>query len=220
DAGSDRLQSLDLSPQGYHLVVARFEPENHVLEIVKGYAASSARLPLVVVGSAPYADRYTVQIQDAAGSDPRIRMLGGVWDQKQLDQLYANAFSYLHGHSVGGTNPSLLRAMGAGTAVIGFDVSFNREVLGNIGGFFTGPDDLAALVEQAERHPEVVRSQAQAVQQRASSVYRWDDVAVGYEALLHQLHREHGKRPSSAPPRRLRAVRPVASSNGTRRGES
>ena len=62
-----------------------------------------------------------------------MRFLGGVWDQDLLDQLYANCLTYLHGHSVGGTNPSLLRAIGAGAATDAFDVSFNREVLGDSG---------------------------------------------------------------------------------------
>ncbi len=61
----------------------------------------------------------------------RSALLGGVWDQTQLDQLYANALTYLHGHSVGGTNPSLLRATGAGCFTLANDVMFNREVLGD-----------------------------------------------------------------------------------------
>ena len=106
--------------RGYHLVVARFEPENHVLEIVAGFAASQLEQPLVVVGGSPYAADYTAAIEEAA--DDRVRLLGGVWDQELLDQLYANAFVYWHGHSVGGTNPSLLRAIGSGTATNAFDV--------------------------------------------------------------------------------------------------
>jgi glycosyltransferase involved in cell wall biosynthesis len=184
---SERLEPLGLTPSRYHLVVARFEPENHVLEIVQGYADSAAELPLVVVGSAPYADDYTRSIRDIADADPRIRMLGGVWDQQQLDQLYAHALTYLHGHSVGGTNPSLLRAIGAGTAVIAYDVTFNREVLGGIGGFFDRPAELARLIEQAEADPDAIRTDAIAVQDRARSTYRWDDVAAGYAELLSRL---------------------------------
>ena len=90
--------------EAYHLVVARFEPENHVEEIVQGYSAAS-RHPLVVVGSAPYSGAYTAEIRSMADTDPRVRLLGGVWDQRQLDELYANALTYVHGHSVGGTNP-------------------------------------------------------------------------------------------------------------------
>ena len=69
----------------------------------------------------------------SAATDDRVRMLGSVWDQELLDALYAGAASYLHGHSVGGTNPSLLRALGAGASVVAFDVDFNREVIGEAG---------------------------------------------------------------------------------------
>ncbi len=187
DVSSDRIESLGLRPRGYHLVVARFEPENHVLEIVSGYRASSADLPLVVVGSAPYSDDYTGRIRALAEEDPRIRLLGGVWDQVQLDQLYANALTYLHGHSVGGTNPSLLRAMGAGTAVIAFDVVFNREVLGSDGGFFTDPAVLGRLVEAAESDAAAQVGIGERLRSRAASRYQWDAVADGYEHLLKRL---------------------------------
>ena len=154
DAPADLLGSVAVESRRYHLVVARFEPENHVLEIVEGYRRSAASQPLVVVGSAPYADEYTSRIEEAAAGDPRIRLLGGVWDQRLLDQLYAHALTYLHGHSVGGTNPSLLRAMGAGTAVMAYDVVFNREVLGDDGRFFAGPGDIAAALLSAEAAPD------------------------------------------------------------------
>jgi len=141
-----RLRELDLAPQGYHLVVARFEAENHVDLIVQGYVRSRSTKPLVVVGSAPYAEEYSARVRDAA--DDRVRFLGGVWDQRLLDQLYANAATYLHGHSVGGTNPSLLRAMGAGSCVLALDTPFNREALGDAGYFFArDPNAVAALVD-------------------------------------------------------------------------
>ena len=184
DAAADRLGAQGLEPGGYHLVVARFEPENHVLEVVEGYRRSAARLPLVVVGSAPYADEYTRRIH--AASDQRVRLLGGVWDQELLDQLYANSLGYLHGHSVGGTNPSLLRAIGAGAASTAFDVTFNREVLGDAGRYFRTPDDVARLVELAESDPAAEQLRGAASRTRALA-YDWDDVADHYEVLCRDL---------------------------------
>ena len=122
-----------------------------------------------------------------AASDARVRMVGGIWDQGQLDQLYAHAVSYLHGHSVGGTNPSLLRAMGAGTAVIAWDVVFNREVLGVNGAFFTDSSGLAAQVEDAELSPHRTAEIGEALQGRARMLYNWDDVTSGYENLAQRL---------------------------------
>lgn len=190
-----KLGDLELTPRNYHLVVARFEPENHVLEIVKGYVASNAIHPLIVVGSAPYANEYTAAIEAAA--DSRVRLLGGVWDQELLDQLYMNATTYLHGHSVGGTNPSLLRAAGAGAATIAFDTVFNREVIGAAGRYFTSPQSLAPLLEQAEAYPEVTCEMGHAARQEARR-YDWDIVAKQYEDLCYELmtKKKRSRRPS------------------------
>ena len=192
------LDGTGLVPGGYHLVVARFEPENHVREVVEGYVRSAARLPLVVVGSAPYADEYTRSVHAAA--DGRVRFLGGVWDQDLLDQLYAGSLTYLHGHSVGGTNPSLLRAMGAAAATSAYDVSFNREVLRGHGRFFRTPADVAALVEAAEADPGGTRARGRDTRDRALD-YDWDDVADAYERLARETvargalrHRPSGRR--------------------------
>lgn len=182
-----RLTELDLAPQGYHLVVARLEPENHVDLIVRGYVRSGARLPLVVVGSVPYASAHADEIERLCDGDPRVRRLGGVWDQELLDALYAGAATYLHGHSVGGTNPSLLRGMGAGAPVIAYDVDFNREVAGDAGVFVADEDQVAAAVEQAETDPVAARARGLQGQAAVESRYRWDDVATGYEDLCHAL---------------------------------
>ncbi|MDX2377454.1 DUF1972 domain-containing protein [Microbacterium sp. LRZ72] len=181
------IRALDLEPRGYHLVVARFEPENHVLEIVEGYRRSNARLPLVVVGSAPYAAEYTQKVREAAGEDPRIRFLGGVYDQPLLDALYAHSYTYVHGHSVGGTNPSLLRAMGAGAPVVAYDVTFNREVLNDNGWFFADPRDVTALLTSVEHDRDRAGQVGIANTERASEVFRWDLVADDYEALAQRL---------------------------------
>ncbi|WP_419818329.1 DUF1972 domain-containing protein [Glaciibacter flavus] len=187
DAPADRLSELGLLPGEFHLVVARFEPENHVDVILEGYRASGATKPLVVVGSAPYAAAHTERIRSIATHDDRIRLVGGVYDQDLLDQLYAHASTYLHGHSVGGTNPSLLRAMGAGTAVIAWDVVFNREVAGTSASYFSDPATLAALIDDVETQPSRFAEMAAALQSRAEANYHWDSVTAGYLELAERL---------------------------------
>ncbi|WP_174721984.1 DUF1972 domain-containing protein [Actinomyces qiguomingii] len=182
--GTERLAELGLQAGGFHLVVARFEIENHVDVIVDGYVRSQARLPLVVVGSAPYANEYTARIESLA--DSRVRLLGGLWDQELLDQLYAGALVYYHGHSVGGTNPSLLRAIGAGAAVDAFDVSFNREVLGDAGRYWGTAADVTALVASAEQDPDAQARRGQRSHGRAA-LYDWEQVTDRYEALCRRL---------------------------------
>lgn len=193
DDADDLLADLDLEPGGYHLVVARFEAENHVDVIVDGYRRSGARKPLIVVGSAPYADEYTRRVHGLG--DDRVTFLGGVWDQRLLDQLYAGAFTYLHGHSVGGTNPSLLRALGAGATTIAYDVSFNREVVGDSGAFFADAAGVAAALDAAEADPASVAARGVIARERAAA-YDWDAVADAYERLClglasRQLRRRH-----------------------------
>ncbi|MCX7523034.1 DUF1972 domain-containing protein [Microbacterium sp. STN6] len=206
NAPRDRLHELGLEPGRYHLVVARFEPENHVDVITEGFRLSSASLPLVVVGAAPYAAEHSRRIASTA-VDSRIRLVGAIYDQGLLDQLYANAFSYLHGHSVGGTNPSLLRAMGAGTAVMAWDVVFNHDVAGPSASYFSSSADLARLIEAAEASPQTTSKYGAALQLRAATNYRWDAVSSAYEELAMRLrggysskrlgHRRKAKRTGS-----------------------
>jgi glycosyltransferase involved in cell wall biosynthesis len=187
--GHERLGQLGLASRSFHLVVARFAPENHVTEIVAGYVASAARNPLVVVGSAPYDNEYTQQVHAAADRDPRVMFLGSVWDQGLLDQLYANALSYIHGHSVGGTNPSLLRAMGAGAPVTAYDAVFNREVVNGHARYWMAPSEVALAVIGDEQDAVSAIERGEKGRDHAELTYRWDEVADEYEQLCLNLTR-------------------------------
>jgi len=177
---SDRLAELNLSAGEYHLIVARLEPENHVLESVVGYTQSKESKPLIVVGSAPYSDGYIDAVKSAA--DTRTRFLGGIYDQELLNQLYAHAATYTHGHSVGGTNPSLLRAMGAGAQILAFDCDFNREVSDNLALYWRNSQDCTKLLNNftpTEMGPRL--------QKRVAQVYQWDMITNQYEALINKM---------------------------------
>lgn len=192
---TSRLRELNLSPDGYHLVVARLEPENHVDLIIKGYRQSNVGKPLVVVGSVPYPSPHERLVSEMAAADSRIRMLGSVWDVGLLNALYAGSSTYLHGHSVGGTNPSLLRAMGAASDIIALDVVFNREVVGTSGRFFRTATELTELLNAAKATLEGQHQRRAGVRTRAEREYRWDDVAGSYEQLCRRLaDREHRTR--------------------------
>jgi glycosyltransferase involved in cell wall biosynthesis len=187
DHDGSRLEELGLRPFGYHLVVARFEPENNVDLIIEGYTKSNAALPLVVVGSAPYPGESAERIARLATEDDRVMLTGSIYDQPLLDQLYANAKSYLHGHSVGGTNPSLLRAMGAGAPITAIDVVFTREVLGGCGEFFRTAAEVAQGVDEVESDPATAWQRGCRGRERAERNYNWDSVAAGYERLCVSL---------------------------------
>jgi len=187
DVDAQPVRDFGFEPGCYHLVVTRLEPENHVAEIIEGYGLSGSRLPLVVVGDAKYGAAYRHRLVELAAGDPRVRLVGSVYDLQLLDALYAHARSYAHGHSVGGTNPALLRAMGAAVPVIAFDVVFNREVLGDAGRFFSSPEQYAAAIDAIDADPVAAATRGAALQARAASEYDWDAVTDGYEALSARL---------------------------------
>lgn len=178
------LSSTGLEPGGYHLLVARFEPENQVLEILHGYLSSACSLPLVVVGFSGFPSDYDERINQL--SDPRLRMLGAVWDQQLLDALYAGAASYVHGHSVGGTNPSLLRAMVNGAPVVAYDCSYNRETTAGHALWFDRAHLAGDLMAKVEADDNVAALGARG-QERASIHYVWSQVVADYDRLLHSL---------------------------------
>ena len=187
--GSSRLAELDVIRRDYHLVVARLEPENHVLEAVHGYTISEETRPLLVVGSAPYSQWYIDRVREVAADHPSVRLLGAIYDRGLLDQLYANARTYIHGHSVGGTNPSLLRAMGAGAPVLAYDCEFNREVTADQAFFWRDAESLAAILDEiaeGEADPEL-GAFSEAGRARVTQHYQWDAVTDDYQALLHRL---------------------------------
>ena len=180
------LATLGLQRGEYYLVVARLEPENNVDLIIREYRAAGLARPLVVVGGSPYGTAYSHAI--AAQSDARVRCVGGIFDSAVLNALYANCYAYLHGHEVGGTNPSLLRAMHSGAACIPIDVVFHREVVGEDALFFTKAEgNLAAVLTCIDGAPDVVGRLGAAARSRATAEYRWDAVAVAYATLLRGL---------------------------------
>ena len=191
EPGADRLTKLGVTEGKYHLIVARLEPENHVLDAVHAYRQSAEVLPLIVVGSAPYAQWYIDKIKAAAAGDPRIRLVGSIYDAELLDQLYGHARTYIHGHSVGGTNPSLLRAMGAGAPVLAFDVEFNREVTAGQAFFWADATALTELLDEISTgaFDARLRELGALGQARIAEHYQWDAVTDRYEDVIRTLAR-------------------------------
>jgi glycosyltransferase involved in cell wall biosynthesis len=176
------LDGIGLTVDGFHLLVARFEPENQVLEIVQSYLAAECELPLVLVGFSGFPSDYAEQI--AAVADPRICRLGAVWDQHLLDALYAGAASYVHGHSVGGTNPSLLRAMVNGAPVIAYDCPYNRETTGGHALWFDRARPAAGAMMAKLERDESAAERGENARQRAVTHYLWADVVTAYEGVM------------------------------------
>lgn len=178
------LQEWNLTAGHYYLVVCRLEPENHVREIIEGFTASASPHPLIIVGN-HQTDTPYVRALRPFDSD-RVRFIGAVYGEA-LQALRYHALAYFHGHSVGGTNPSLLEAMGCGNVVLAHDNVFNREVLGAAGYFFQNAADIPALVRTSETLPSAERAAIRAtLQDRIRKHYDWDHIAATYRQLLKE----------------------------------
>ncbi|MBI2800510.1 MAG: DUF1972 domain-containing protein [Gammaproteobacteria bacterium] len=180
------LERFGLAPRSYYLVVTRIEPDNNTDLIIREYRNLETERPLVIVGGARYPSVFSRQIE--AEADGSVRVLGGVYDAELLNSLYRNAFVYLHGHEVGGTNPSLLRAMSAGACCAALDTTFSREVLGESGCFFGfQAGSMAQLLRTLEETPVRVNEVGAALRKRARREYRWDAVTAGYAELFRAM---------------------------------
>ena len=182
----DIVRAYGLEPGRYFLVVARLEPENHVRTIIEAYLRSGSRIPLAVVGAQNYDTPYGTAVMRLMSD--RVRMLGGVYIDGHLDALYQACHAYIHGHEVGGTNPSLVRAMGAGALVLANGVSYNREVLGDAGLYWSpATSDLPRVIQQVERDPAVAERLRSAALHRATTHYNWEVIADGYARFFSRI---------------------------------
>jgi glycosyltransferase involved in cell wall biosynthesis len=181
---SERLSTYGLEAGNYYLVVCRLEPENHVLEIIQGFVRTSSRRKLVIVGDHQAGTPYTAAL--TRHEDDRVIFLGSIYDQQQLIALRYHCCAYLHGHSVGGTNPSLLEAMACGNFVIAHDNVFNREVTEGHGWYFSDSTELQQLLEKLEAQglpPEAARIFRDIMKNK----YNWDVIADSYARLFREV---------------------------------
>ena len=178
----EQLDTWQLKPDAYYLVVCRLEPENHVAEIISGFCASKSTVELVIVGDHHVPGSYAAELR--GNGDARVRFAGTVFDQSALQALRWHCRAYFHGHSVGGTNPSLIEAMGCGNRIIAHDNPFNREVAGDCAVYFSSADSIPEIVTAIDR--QVQPHSRDDVQQRVQAIYNWDRIADQYEALLQQ----------------------------------
>jgi glycosyltransferase involved in cell wall biosynthesis len=178
------LEELVLRPREYYLVVCRIEPENHVLEIVTAFARLATDRTLLVVGNVDGAGEYGRACRQAAGR-ARVRFLGALFDGTTLDTLRTGSRAVLHGHSVGGTNPSLLEALAAGAPVIAHDNPFNREVLGAEATCFHDTESLIEALRVVEaRDAEEHGRLGDEARARVTTYYQWERIVAAYATLL------------------------------------
>jgi glycosyltransferase involved in cell wall biosynthesis len=175
-------------------MVSRLVPENNVDLFLDATAHLDESVEVVVVGSAVGASPIEERLAELRNRG-RIRWLGHVDDQELLNQLWANAAAYFHGHSAGGTNPALLQAMGFGAAAVAFDTAYNREVLGPDGLFASSSHDLTQHLRRLADDPTFREARASRGREIVGERYVWSHVCRDYATVLQDLARAASKQP-------------------------
>ncbi|MGB9980653.1 DUF1972 domain-containing protein [Methanobacterium sp.] len=174
---------LNLFPDKYWLVVARLEPENNIHTIVEAFSKIKTKYPLVIVGDFTDND-YKKEVYSLTGEHKNIHFLGSIYDIKLLNMLRQNCFAYFHGHTVGGTNPSLLEAMSMENIIVAHENQFNREVCGNCAIYFEDSFNLKEKIELIENNPENYQKLKQEALYRVKNGYLWDKIISEYDLFF------------------------------------
>jgi glycosyltransferase involved in cell wall biosynthesis len=200
--GADVISSAPVEPiaryglasKGYYLLIARPEPENSILEVVRAFSSPGVSAELVVLGNysgAELGPGYQRDVRNAAKEN--VRFMGAIYDRDFVQALRFHARGYVHGHRVGGTNPSLVESLAAGNAVIAHDNRFTRWVAGPGARFFEGADDLAETIRALETDPAQLLNMEAASRQRHGEAFTQEKVLGAYEGLLMEIARQHNR---------------------------
>ncbi|WP_247948196.1 beta 1-4 rhamnosyltransferase Cps2T [Streptococcus constellatus] len=166
----------------YYLVVGRFVPENNYEAMIRGFMRSYSKKDLVLITNVEQ-NKFYEKLRQETGfdKDSRIKFVGTVYDQELLKYIREHAFAYLHGHEVGGTNPSLLEALSSTKLNLLLDVGFNREV-GADGAIYWDKEQLAQIIEEIELLDEKAISELdKKSSERIAAAFTWQKIVADYE---------------------------------------
>lgn len=176
------LQSYGLEANQYAILIARAEPENSILEVVKAWSAKPRGMKLVVLGKYNPDHAYQVAVK-AAGSD-EVLFPGAIYDKPVVESLRYFSRLYIHGHQVGGTNPSLVEALGAGNPVLAHNNRFNRWVAGDKAAYFSDENDCKNVLESLLGDESRLLEMKSGSLAQYDAFFTWDSVLQQYETLI------------------------------------
>lgn len=186
DADSGPLSALGIHPKQFFTLIARPVPENLVLEIVRAFSMKPRGVKLAVLGKYEDSDPYQAQVLASASSE--VVFTGGIYDKVTLAALRCHSIAYLHGHQVGGTNPSLVEALGAGNAVIAHDNQFNRWVAGEAGLYFCDAASCAAAIDKILNSNDTRDQLSNAARARWRESFTWPQILDEYISVIGKEH--------------------------------
>lgn len=180
------LKKYGVEPCQYYLVASRLAPETYPDLIAQAFTGVKTNKKLIIAGEPNYRSPLLKKLK--AIRDPRIKLLGHIDNPEDYRELNCNCYAYIHGHSVGGTNPSLLKALGFGNCILAFDVPFNREVLLDYGLYFSEDErGLTEKIQYLEDNPEVVERYRRRAPERIRQAFTWEKITDQYEELFLRL---------------------------------
>ena len=182
------IQRWLINPKEYYLVVGRMIPDNNADIIVKGFLASNSTKKMVVVGDVFYKDKYADELK--ALKDDRLIFTGYVNDPETLAALYQHCYVYVHGHEFGGTNPTMIKAMAYGCAILALNTVFNKEMLNNdLYGIYFEKNQVAVCqqINYADQHPKQIKKLSENSHLGIIDKYNWDCITDQYLDVFRQL---------------------------------
>lgn len=183
EAPTEPVLALGVTPGRFLTVIARPEPENSLLEIVQGFSARRRGVDLVVLGKYDTEGNvYHRAVREAASDE--VKFVGAIYEKEVVRALRFLSLAYVHGHQVGGTNPSLVEALGAGNAVIAHDNRFNRWVAGEGAAYFAGADGFGQQLDELLIAEERLGAMRAASRARFEEAFTWERILGEYEKLL------------------------------------
>jgi len=182
------ITTWDIKQREYYLVIGRLIPDNNADLIIKGFLKSNSKKKLVIVGDVPYKDSYASNLKKI--NDKRLIFTGYVKDQDLLAELYHNCYVYVHGHEFGGTNPTMIKAMAYGTAILALDTVFNKEMLqkGKFGLFFKKEIlSIMKMINHCEEENILMDKLRNESVNGITEKYDWDPVTSQYLEVFKSL---------------------------------
>ncbi|MDG1722788.1 MAG: DUF1972 domain-containing protein [Flavobacteriaceae bacterium] len=175
------IKKYGVNTFAYNMLIARIEPENNIEEILDGFHSSNSKMPFLVIGKHE-ANKFGIYLSNKYKSDHRIKFIGGIYDIEVLNNLRYYSNIYFHGHSVGGTNPSLIEAMGSNTLIIANDNNFNKHILGQDAFYFKSSSDVKNYVESISKsnHKDFVLNNKIKVEEK----FNWSIINNKYLSLI------------------------------------
>ncbi|MCQ2198796.1 MAG: DUF1972 domain-containing protein [Paludibacteraceae bacterium] len=194
DYDSSLLDEFGLIKDNYYLIVARIEPENNIEMAIQGYLSSNenGRRPLIIVGKTNTS--FAKKLISKYAKEKSVKFLGGIYDFKKINSIRKYSFAYFHGHSVGGTNPSLLEAMASEVMMLAHDNIFNRAVLKEGACFYDSAKSVTDLLNGIDKIVE--DNKTRLVEYNLENIktnYSWSHLVDQYEEYFNWLIEDKGQ---------------------------